>query len=296
MKTNDIIIKSYEHISEDTKFIRLVTITNFVHSLVFVFVLIYNLYMLLDHFDSSINIDVAKYISQILLTPNIIPIFVVVGILLLVGQLLLPPIGEAACVYYLDDPEHKGKDSLSKWLPKFFQLFEYDGMFYFFTYFTFAVFVSRLFILDIIYEPIVMALVIVWWILVLCVNICIPYARYIIILEDKSIADGISEAVTMTIKNSVLSIKLALITLILNLRFIINILFVVGIPLACIYIVVYFDFDKNIFVKYGIYTIVWLLTLLLAYINWIIESYFMCMWYEAYKYNRSKDDITSSIT
>lgn len=284
MKTNEILAKSYEHIADDTKFIRLVTITNFVHSLVFVFILMYNIYMLMDHFTSKISIDIMKYVTQILLTPNIVPVFVIVGITLLIWQLLLPPIGEAACVYYLDDPDHKGKSSLAKGLPKFFQLFEYDGMFYFFTYSTFVVFVGRLFILDIFFEPIVLALVVIWWLVVFAVNVCIPYARYIIILEDKSIADWISEAVSMALKNLWLSVKLALITLILNLRFIINIIFIVWIPLLFIYLILYFDLDKNDLVKYGIYITVALLTFALAYINWIIESYFMCMRYEAYKY------------
>ena len=289
MTTNDILSKSYEHIAEDTKFIRLVTITNFVHSLVFVFVVLYNIYMVMWHLTSKISIDINKYITQILVTPNITTIFAILGLVLVIWQFLLPPIWEAAAIYYINDPEHKGKNSIKKWLPKFFQLFEYDGMFYFFTYFTFIVFVSRLWILDIIWQPIVMTLVIIWWIIVIGVNICIPYARYILVLEDKSIADSVSWAVDMALWNLTISIKLAFITMIMNLRFIINIMILVGIPLLIIYIIVRLGWTNNEFIKYGIYTTVLWLTLLLAYINGIIESFFVCMWYEAYRYIRNGD-------
>ena len=287
MTTNDILSKSYEHISEDTKFIRLVTITNFVHSLVFVFVVLYNIYMVMWHLTSKASIDINKYITQILVTPNITTVFAILGIVLLIWQFLLPPIWEAAAIYYINDPEHKGKSAIKRWLPKFFQLFEYDWMFYFFTYFTFIVFVSRLWILDIIWQPIVMALVIIWWLVVIWVNICIPYARYLLVLEDKSIADSISWAVDMALWNLTISIKLATITMILNLRFIINIMILVGVPLLFIYIIMYFGRSKNEFIKYGIYATIWGLTLLLAYINGIIESYFVCMRYEAYNYIRN---------
>lgn len=288
MRTNDILLKSYEHIIDDTKFIRLVTITNFVHSLVFVFIVLYNIYNIMWHFTSASTIDINQYITQILITPYIITLFAIVSVILVIGQFLLPPIWEAAIIYYLDDPDRQWKISIGKWLPKFFQLFEFDGMFYFFTYFTYMIFVGRLWILDIIYEPIVIILVIIWWILVIGVNICIPYTRYIMILENKSISDSISEAVSMAISNIYMSIKLAAITLILNLRFIINIILLVGIPAVFIYIIMYFGLDNNEFIKYCVYAIIWLLTLLLAYINGIVESYFVCMWYEAYKFIRSK--------
>lgn len=43
------------------------------------------------------------------------------------GYYLLPPIGEAAMIYYLDDSTNEGMGSLAKGIYKFFPMFEFNA-------------------------------------------------------------------------------------------------------------------------------------------------------------------------
>lgn len=87
----------------------------------------------------------------------------------------------------------------------------------------------------------------------------------------------------MTFSNLALTFQLVIFEVILLLRFILNALLVIGVPLLFIYLA----FALNI-IQYSIVeTIIWVITILLiiflAYINSLIETFFLTYWYTAYQ-------------
>lgn len=60
--SDSIVAKAYDHITEDTKFIRLTTITSFIHSMVFLIYIIYSVFFVVVEKQGS-NIPVGDIFS-----------------------------------------------------------------------------------------------------------------------------------------------------------------------------------------------------------------------------------------
>ena len=104
-----LIAAAYEYVSEDTKFVRLTTITTIIHSLIFLVYVMYSVYFVIAERQSGgLPIDSAlSYIQVILGGSNAIVRLIIVGVILVIGYFLLPPIGEASMIHYLDNQERQ---------------------------------------------------------------------------------------------------------------------------------------------------------------------------------------------
>ena len=65
-------------------------------------------------------------------------------------------------------------------------------------------------------------------------------------------------------------------------RFLINIVILVGIPILVLYLFLKTGVANLELVKYSIFFIMFLLFLLTAYVNAIIEAFFISMWYNIF--------------
>lgn len=100
-----IIQDAAEVVGEDTKFIRLATITTFVHSVVFVILILFNIYTFVSNTTGTNNrlIDLLqRYVAIILPTFPPIRLILVLIVIIFFGYVVLPPIGESAMISYLD--------------------------------------------------------------------------------------------------------------------------------------------------------------------------------------------------
>ena len=82
---SNILSESYMHISEDTKFIRLTTLTSFIHSVVFTAFVVLNLYRLIHKIQPSLvsNVDIGKLLIEF---SNAIPAgyYIIIGLILFI--------------------------------------------------------------------------------------------------------------------------------------------------------------------------------------------------------------------
>lgn len=69
----------------------------------------------------------------------------------------------------------------------------------------------------------------------------------------------------------------------LLLRFILIGLLIVGIPLGLIYLAVWLNIIGNARVESAIRIIAAMILLILAYLNCVVEAFFLTYWYKAYK-------------
>jgi len=123
----------------------------------------------------------------------------------------------------------------------------------------------------------------IWGICILIVAILWPYSRYIIVIEKMSMYDAIKRSAFYAIRNLRQTTKFVMIELLLLIRFLVNILIVIGIPFVLMYIANWLNIIDSSTV--GTIIIIVSIGLLIgtAYINGIIEAFFATYRYKVYE-------------
>ncbi len=284
----EILKSALTQVGDDTKFVRLATATTIVHSLLFTLYLIYMVVSISSKAQGSHNnifLTLLKEYTAIMLSNTwLIIIFLVLIVICIIGYFLLPPIWEAALIYYLDDPEKRGTLSFAKGLYKFFPMFEYNALISMLNPLTFAVVVTRMYVLDILVHRFSLTFLTMWLIIILCASFMLPYSRLLIALEEEEFFNGMRKSGGMSIRNFSTTMKFVVVTYMLYIRYAINIAIVVWIPMLLIWVGTRLGLDKYEFLQIVfIAMIIWLI-LLVAYIEGIIEAFGMTYRYKVYKY------------
>lgn len=279
-----ILKESFHEISTDTKFIRLATITTFVHSLLFLLYLAYLISNIISKMQGTDNQFFAIINTYATLTDVNMTLLIVLWLILLVGYGLLPPVGEASMIHYLDNPKKQGTVSLWRWFAKFFPMFEFDAATSFLQVIVYFIALSRMYVMGIMDSTLVQILIVIWWIIVLWVIFLLPYARFLITLEDYSFFEALKKSVSLSVQHFSITSKFVIVDMLLHLRFVVNILIIVGIPLWLMYLADRAGITSSGLIQSIFLTIVILLFLLTAYITGIIEAFFFSYWYKVYKH------------
>ena len=131
-------------------------------------------------------------------------------------------------------------------------------------------------------NPIVLSVMFIWFIMILLVICMLPFVKTIIILEGLPILDAIKKSFYLAFENLGLTLKMSAISLLFNIRLIINILFIIWIPLAGIILFQFIWLGKSGFADATIYILFFAVLLFLAYIDSLVEWYFRIyryLWY-----------------
>ena len=290
MESSNILREAFEEISQDTKFIRLATITTFVHSVIFLLYIVYWASTVMSKSQWWDNPFVEFMIELIGLDWWInIWLLLIIWIPLLIWYSVLPPIGEWAMIYYLNNPRKQGTASLGKGLTKFLQMFEFDAAITFFNVVIFLVAISRIYVMDIGWSILVTIAMVIWFIVILFAAFLLPYSRFFITLEERKFFDAMRQSMHMSIQHFSITLKYILVDAILHLRFIFNIIIVFGIPVWLMYLWTRIGIADNGIVKWIFILLVIILFLITAYINGIIEAFFTTYRYKVYKYIKKEE-------
>jgi len=203
-------------------------------------------------------------------------------VFMIVMYYFIPPISEAALIEYLDK---KKSISYSIWkgFVNFFPMFELHWFLTLFSFLYFFIAISRICIIWMFNTTFVLPLLICWFILDVFFNLTTVYAKYLVMLEKLSPFDAIKQSIHLSFLNFKITLKWYLIYVFLYIRTILNIFILIGIPLWILYIFLKSNVFNVYIVRYTIYTIMFILFLITVYINWIVESFFIVMWYEIFK-------------
>jgi hypothetical protein len=285
---NNILQQAYEYVSEDDIFLRLTTISTIVHSMIFVVVVAYNITYAMSKVkyerSSTIIKEVSSIIKQLLEIDGLFFWWVIVALVLAVWYYILPPIGEAAMIYHLEKSHNnKSGSSFSHWLSKFFVMFERNSLLWFISVSTWLIIISRLWILDIINEPLVIAIVAIYSIVVITTVALTPYVKFKLVVEQEKFATAIKESILLALSQPIITLRLVLVWLILNLRIIFNIIVLVGVPAMIFYIAYILNLHQTTVFYIILSVVIIALFLLIAYINSIVEAFFMTYWYLWYR-------------
>ena len=269
---------------QNPKLIRLSFLTLVFYSIVRIYFIVYYFNtFLLYKYESWVQLsDAFIYVLDKLNNQWILRAVIWV-IIVLIWYLWFHPIGEASVVSALDNPQQSAFRSFVRGGGKFFPMLEYSWLSIPFWVFTFCTVMLRLYLMDIFDNIFITIIVGIRWFLVLFASVCWSYARIIIALEGCQVFDAIKKSTSLAMNNLGLSVKLMFVELLLMLRFIIIGLLIVGIPVLLIYIAVWLDVIQNSFVETTIRVVAASLLLVIAYLNCIVEAFFLTYWYQAYR-------------
>jgi hypothetical protein len=144
----------------------------------------------------------------------------------------LPPIAESSLIYYLEKREIGY--ALKNGIKKFFVMFELHGILSVFNFLVFIIAVSRLYIMDILTNPVIIFILIFWLILILGLAFFLPYTKFLITLENKNLKEAIQESIKLALDNLGITLKFVLVNYLLYIRFILNILIIIFLPLLLV--------------------------------------------------------------
>lgn len=281
------------HISEDTKFIRLTTLTSFIHSVVFTAFVVLNLYRLIHKIQPSLvsNVDIGKLLIEF---SNAIPAgyYIIIGLILFIWYLLLPPVWDASIIHYLHMSKKSWSGALAKGIFKFFPMFEYNSMTTFFQMSMFLIVVGRLFTMDILNNAMILAILTIRFISVFGVSLFLGFTKFFIVLEWQWPIQASKSSLALSIEHIMTVLRFVIINYILDLRFVINLLLLVWFPLAMIYIADRFHILDSWFFSGGMYTMFGILFILVSYINGIVEAFFTTYRYKLYIQLKSDQEET----
>ena len=269
---------------QNPKLIRLSFLTLVFYSIVRIYFIVYYFNtFLLYKYESWVQLsDAFIYVLDKLNNQWILRAVIWV-IIVLIWYLWFHPIGEASVVSALDNPQQSAFRSFVRGSGKFFPMLEYSWLSIPFWVFTFCTVMLRLYLMDIFDNIFITIIVGIRWSLVLFASVCWSYARIIIALEGCQVFDAIKKSTSLAMNNLGLSVKLMFVELLLMLRFIVIGLLIVGIPVLLIYIAVWLDVIQNSFVETTIRVVAASLLLVIAYLNCIVEAFFLTYWYQAYR-------------
>lgn len=276
----EILLSSYQKLLDSPKLVKLTLATSITHSLIFVLTVIYNLYFFLENkFAIDNSNQVVKYIYWLFQIEGIWRKAIVIAIVIWLGYFVLSPVWDSMVISHL-----WGKNSIRAnfrdGIKYYYKMLEYDATVALFNFIIFFNLFSKLFVYDIA-NGVLIGIMSIWFLATLFVFVMFQYIKYIIVFEETKVWEAIMRSINYSIENLWLTIKLTIANIVINLRLIINLIFMVWIPIWLIYVLHLawrlWSLNNNI-----IYLLFVIIVWFLAYINSLIDAYFKTYRYQAY--------------
>jgi len=248
----------------------------FIHSLIFTILIIWYA----QYFVSQETVERFIKLFQELIevwSSRILPL-IIVWVILAIWYWILPPVWEAAMLIYKQEGRQQWTTSLSKGFGKFFPMFEYHAATWLFQIHVIVFAVMRMYWIWIINNWLIITLLIIRAILSIFVTIFFSYSRMYIVIEWEGFFDAMKKSASLAMHNIWITVQFSVLTFALWLRFLVNILVLVGIPLWIIYLWTWLWLDSILLLKIAFAAWMIFLIFLVSYIEWIIEAFFITCW------------------
>jgi hypothetical protein len=284
MKDSILNLAAHE-VVEDPKLIRIATITSFIHSVLTFLYLSYivsNFIASVGKTDNSFLQLLEEYIGLISLDSSSIVTLVIVAIILLIGYALLPPVGDAGIISYLDTKEKSVSKAIITGMGHFFQMFEFNAAVSLFNITTFLVLVSRMYMMDILNSAVGIIVVILWLALIFLIALFLPYSKQLITLQGLWFFEAMQKSASLSLHNMQLTLRYVMISFLMHIRIILNIIILIGIPAVLLYFWGILGIESNSWTKIVFLIVILGLLSFVSYLNAIIEAFFQTYRYKVY--------------
>ncbi|MCH8518459.1 hypothetical protein LAT59_01740 [Candidatus Gracilibacteria bacterium] len=221
---------------------------------------------------------------------------VLIGLaIVFISYIIILPIFEGALIRYIDqrkDGSASCSESLGVGMFRFYPLFEFNSIVSIFKFISLVnayLFALRLLGLDFIFSLNVFFMIA--FLFSCIINILLAYARFEIVLENKSTFDAIGTSTQISLVHLKTTLKLYFMMFLLNIRVILNFILFILFPLLALSITSYIGSLLFTTILLGILGGVFLFFMLaLGYLAGVLEVFTKTMWYKAYKIGKEKLD------
>lgn len=289
---NSIIVPALQLIKDDNKVKKFYFLPGFLSivflSVVLVYQVVYTYVVILEKKEQALEVLLnffhSSYAQETLIISAIFIIF----------YMLITPIFEWGLIRYIDRVEHhetpSSSDAIGFWIFRFYAVFEFNNIFGMFklasilNWFLFALrFVGIEFL----------SALSIWFFIAflfsIIIGVFIAYARYEIVLENKSVFPAIAVSSQIALLNLKTTLRLYFMMFVLNIRVVINFFLFLIFPLIFITLIGFIT--SQIFITIAAF-ILWLIflgfVLILWYMSAVLEILTTAIWYHAYIEGKKK--------
>lgn len=115
-------------------------------------------------------------------------------------------------IYHLEKSHNnKSGSSFSHGLKKFFVMFEWNSLLGFISVSTWLIIISRVRILDILTEPLVLAIILIYSIVVGVTVLLTPYVKFKLVVENENFGTAIKESMLLAVSQPLVTVRLVLV-------------------------------------------------------------------------------------
>ena len=293
MKNDPIILKTISAIGEDTKFTRLATLTMFIHSLVFTYLIIYYAQYFIEN--ERVRSIITGLIDSIDLSWPVLTAVIILWVIIAFGYRIMPSIWEPAMIIYHHEWRKQWTLSLTKWINHFFQIFEFRSATWLFESSVLIFAVVRFAAFWFLDNPFIYALLIIRTLVTIFVAVFFPYTRYAIVLNNMKFIEAMKYSFQLTLRHFPLTFKYVLLTWVLSVRMIINVVLLIGLPLLFVWLWIQFGLDSNVTLQTIFIIVVIGLIIFVTYIEWLIEAFFITCRQHVWNEVQEREEDTSLV-
>lgn len=289
--TEDILNPSLELIRNDYKIKRFYFFPGLLSvvflSVLLVYQVVYTYIVLLEKKDVALEFILAFFHSDYL-TETLIA-----GAIFIIFYIILIPIFDGGLIRYIDKKksgEASRSDSIWFWVFRFYPLFEFNNIFNMFKFISIINgFLFSLRFLGIEYLTLLSVIFSTAFFFSIIINILVAYARYEIVLENKTVFEAIGVSSQIALLNIKTTIRLYFMMFIMNIKVLINFFVFLIFPILSAFI---FGFiSSQTFATIALVILGWLflfIILVLWYMAAVLDVFTTSIWYNAYKIWKSK--------
>lgn len=305
MKYTRVIADAWQLTIENKKLVWFTFVPSFIGVVVFIAEILWQYFFLSEEFGRVEQGYVFEKIGQIfsVLTENsLLGVGIFFLLFVLLFYFLLPAWIEATLImgvkHRYDHPEKKFslRQKIIEGFDYFFEIFEIRAATSPFELTTIAFFTLtfyRYYHGDVF--NFMLPLIIGYGIVALFISVLLTFSPYYAVLEDKKFSPSIRKSISLVFLNIGDTIGLYLLMLLINVRVIVNVVVIFGVPALIFGVATYFTGSgwQNFFVILG--TLVGIVMISLsAYLNAILEVFAVAFWTKAFEKLRAKQDELSS--
>ncbi|MDR2191128.1 MAG: hypothetical protein LBP53_08445 [Candidatus Peribacteria bacterium] len=267
------------------KLIRISFFTTFGHTIYRSYLVAYFFnYILNQRYEAGIQLSNAfVYLITKVQELNMRGFIISLLIIVIIGNFLIYPIGEAAITYAVQDKGNKLAGAITKGIKKFFVMLEFNGLGFAFGFYTVITIIIRIRMMGILDNIMLQIILLIRGIIVILANIFRPYTKYYIISQDLGVFDAIKKSIYLTMTNFSLTVKGFLFEIMLMGRFFLNAFIAIALPLGLIYIAIFFNIINNALVEGIIRISAVAMLLVISYLNGIFEAFFTNYRYQLFQ-------------
>ena len=285
--------EAIHRLMHDTKLIRIAFFTTLIHNLVTLLLLANFIFSVLqEEFDVGYDgiFEVMNDILWFFFSNGLHVGLLIIAVIWFLGYVVIYPLGFVMMIRRLEGKWQTMGEIYASSLAKYFPLVVVTSFQYWFTLSSMHITLLVRWWYRWLYETgFVTALIVLLMIMVVLFSFLSPYTEYVVVTEDlpgtpdEQARKAVKRSAFLTIKRPWLTLRFLLVGILLQLRVVVNVLIVFGVPFGITYLITESALLPYDVARIVMYAIGWLLGIGVLYANGIIDAFFTTYRFTLYK-------------